>query len=980
MAFCKRSGPLAVALACSIAVGTASSFTPVSRVQELSIPRPGSQQAPDWRTVALDPASRTGAARFQERLGGSWYAQWNPRTATPHALFGSGAQLSASPLTDEAQVEALARSFAAEHADLLRVDPAELSVRSVKQGLGKWGVIFDQLHRGVPVEGSRLRLGFTESGRLIYVSSDWHPGVDVNVQPVLGSNVARDIAGRDIGFVAGRDTEQSAELLILPVPAGEASLAYRLVWRNRLEVADPYGIWTSFVDAQTGTILARESELHFVNVVGTTAGNVEDFGYCYAEEDRRMPNMKVNVTGGNSGYSDLNGVYNIIHPGALPVTVTAQLDGRWINVNNQQQADANFSGQATPGTPFEIRWTDANSQDTERDAYLHGNRIHDVLKYYDPGFISGDYRMSANVNINSSCNAFWNGSSINFYRAGGGCGNTGQMGDVIYHEYAHGITQWIYGTNPSDVGEGNSDIAAILIDGNSIIGEGFYLDQCASGIRDAENTLRYPEDYQAGQIHFNGQIVSGFWWDARQVLVDQLGEQAATDLLWPNWHVGRVVFQPVSMPDQVFTAFLMDDDDGDFSNGTPHYDAFCPAASNHGFDSPGPAPVVTVAHNDLHNQVYDGNGDVVRATVTSSAAPISSVALEYAVDGVPIEILSMSLVGLNLYEATIPPVSVGHYVEYAIRAEDANGNGGAYPPSTCTPSEPSGVVRYYVATSVDEMEVASGWTVGGPADDAVTGVWERVDPNGTGAQPENDQTPLPGVFAWVTGQCPPGCGLGDNDVDGGQTTLNSPTYDLTGATTAKVLYYRWYSNNMGSTPGTDFWVVDASNDNGGSWVNVENTNVTTAAWTPVEVDLNALFGGPTGSVKLRFIASDEGDGSLVEAGVDEFLVFVNFGADAPVEQASGLRFALHPARPNPFGAGTQVAFELPAAAAVRASIHDPSGRLVRGLSDGAIYGPGQNVLHWDGRDGAGREVAAGVYYLRLRTEGFAANRTLIVQR
>jgi len=41
-------------------------------------------------------------------------------------------------------------------------------------------------------------------------------------------------------------------------------------------------------------------------------------------------------------------------------------------------------------------------------------------------------QLSATVNINSSCNAYWSGS-VNFYKSGGGCSNTGEIAAVTDH-------------------------------------------------------------------------------------------------------------------------------------------------------------------------------------------------------------------------------------------------------------------------------------------------------------------------------------------------------------------------------------------------------------------------------------------------------------------------------------------------------------------------------------------------------------------
>ena len=68
-------------------------------------------------------------------------------------------------------------------------------------------------------------------------------------------------------------------------------------------------------------------------------------------------------------------------------------------------------------------------------------------------------------------------------------------------------------------------------------------------------------------------------------------------------------------------------------------------------------------------------------------------------------------------------------------------------------------------------------------------------------------------MCWVTdGRA--GTGVGTYDVDGGKTTLFSPTFDLSGYDRPVISYWRWYSNDQGADPGADIFVVDISDDGG----------------------------------------------------------------------------------------------------------------------------------------------------------------------
>ncbi|MEM6675414.1 MAG: M14 family zinc carboxypeptidase, partial [Planctomycetota bacterium] len=169
-----------------------------------------------------------------------------------------------------------------------------------------------------------------------------------------------------------------------------------------------------------------------------------------------------------------------------------------------------------------------------------------------------------------------------------------------------------------------------------------------------------------------------------------------------------------------------------------------------------------------------------------------------------------------------------------------------------------------------------GWAVGAP-NDATTGEWTRGDPIGTAAQPESDATPEPGTDCWFTGQGTIGGSLGQADVDGGRTTLVSPLLDVAGAQSASIRFARWYSNSAGGSPGADVFEIDLSDDGGASWVTADVVGPsgagTSGGWIESELDV-ASFVALTDRVRIRFIASDLGNGSIVEAAIDDVVVSV----------------------------------------------------------------------------------------------------------
>ncbi len=195
-------------------------------------------------------------------------------------------------------------------------------------------------------------------------------------------------------------------------------------------------------------------------------------------------------------------------------------------------------------------------------------------------------------------------------------------------------------------------------------------------------------------------------------------------------------------------------------------------------------------------------------------------------------------------------------------------------------------------------------------------------------------------------------------------------------------YHRWYTNDTGGSPGLDYWVVDVSPDAGASWVNLEWTNITDRSWRRVEHNL--LDHVPlTSTMMFRFVASDEGDGSVVEAGVDDFEITTYLGSGSsgiPGDTPLAGAVRLDQNFPNPFNPETTIRFNIPAPGGdVTLRIYDVRGRLITRLVDARNI-VGERTVRWDGKDGRGNDVSSGVYFYRLQTGDQFFSRKLILLR
>ena len=125
----------------------------------------------------------------------------------------------------------------------------------------------------------------------------------------------------------------------------------------------------------------------------------------------------------------------------------------------------------------------AGNTHSSRTGFYELNKMMEIARSRLPGNTWLQGRLRANMNINNSCNAYWNGSTINFYRSGNGCGNTGEIAAIFDHEWGHGMdANDVKGGIASPSGEGIADLYSALRLGDSCIGRGFFTNsKCSTG-------------------------------------------------------------------------------------------------------------------------------------------------------------------------------------------------------------------------------------------------------------------------------------------------------------------------------------------------------------------------------------------------------------------------------------------------------------------------------------------------------------------
>jgi len=120
-------------------------------------------------------------------------------------------------------------------------------------------------------------------------------------------------------------------------------------------------------------------------------------------------------------------------------------------------------------------------------------------------------------------------------------------------------------------------------------------------------------------------------------------------------------------------------------------------------------------------------------------------------------------------------------------------------------------------------------------------------------------------------------------------------------------------------------------------------------------------------------------GSWVRSDGFEYLSVLADGSVHAGPGALSAAGALDQNRPNPFRPSTTIRFSLAARGPARLVVYDVRGAAVRVLVD-AVREGGSHRVEWDGRDDAGRRVAAGAYFYELQAGSVRESRKMILVR
>jgi hypothetical protein len=437
---------------------------------------------------------------------------------------------------------------------------------------------------GLRIQDAGITMRF-KKGSLVSLKAETFPEATL-VQPIYGNtgeiaakafnsgatqmkSVLANESGSGNGYIS-----RGSLLRVLPTSAG-----YSLVKVDEYVVAGADAAWIVQVNTATGAVSdVRSKNFH---LRGQARASVYPRYFGDALENAPLPYATIE----NSAQSDASGVFQSINSDVAPQMNS--LSGKFVSVHNeagdnlsatavkkQNTWDLNFATRAST-----VLWD--NNDMAQTMVYVNANKVIQLAKkYIDAPWISEP--LQTNVNLAQHCNAYWDGTSLNFFTAGNvgtrTCANTGVISDVVFHEWGHGLDDNTGGIEDGALSEGFGDAMAILFTGDSKIGVEF-LPVEHKPVRDVSQLKVFPADV-VGEVHKDGMIIAGTWFDLFNGLKAKLGATAAKDLYAKFLLKG--IYSAPKMSDVYEATLTLDDTDGDRANSTPNFCVINTAFSRHG--------------------------------------------------------------------------------------------------------------------------------------------------------------------------------------------------------------------------------------------------------------------------------------------------------------------------------------------------------------------------------------------------------------
>ena len=415
---------------------------------------------------------------------GTWYVEFDETSGLPNRAYGKPISMPGNTLQDKANyfIENQLAGFG--------VDKSTLANSKEVKGKKYHYVNYKQYYQGLEVIGAKLFLKFSEANMLVQFGVNLM-NVNIPIIPTISEIDAMALASNLSGIYHISSVING--LSILPIVKNSAyqnHLVYSINVKGKNEENIPVNYLT-YIDAESGEILMRtnlvvfhhtdedsrkpSNELPLAIQVNTQASIYPNGPNDGALSLSGMPYAKV-VISGVDYFADENGDLTLALSG--PLDAEMPVEGKYARVVNGENGYTTTISTTLNEGVNNVNYN-ADTQLEERCAYRSTNIIHDHLKTVFPDFTDCDFPLTVNVETQEeTCNAFYDGSSINFFQEISDCYSLAIVADVVYHEYGHMINDLYYQSIGSyfingGMNEGYADVWAFSVYNDPILADGY---------------------------------------------------------------------------------------------------------------------------------------------------------------------------------------------------------------------------------------------------------------------------------------------------------------------------------------------------------------------------------------------------------------------------------------------------------------------------------------------------------------------------
>ena len=407
-------------------------------------------------------------------------------------------------VTQKSQADDIVADFLSRNNAILGIekDFSDLKALGVRRSLAGNHYRYQQMYNGIPVFASQLLINVTDGGIISSVSSDLRHGIEISTTPSISATFAENAALAEIGALNQIENLRT-ELVVYPFEREPV-----LCWLVSFVADSPLGDWQVFVDAQDGSIAAKNNIMRFI----------DGHGYSFNPNPVVSEQNLMLADSSDQNYLALTNARDTVALRDLnaPQGGYYYLTGPYVN---------------TTPTSNRARFTSADSfyynrlpdQFEEVNVYFHIDsceRFYQTLGFTDVMM----YSISIAVNGTTDDNSWYTPSQHRITYGSGGVDDA-EDGDVIIHEYGHAtqddqVPNWGQTEEGGAMGEGFGDYLTVgffhPVSGNWR--EAYVFDWDANTRdnfwpgRRVDRNKHYPEDFNH-EVHDDGEIWSRCLWD-----------------------------------------------------------------------------------------------------------------------------------------------------------------------------------------------------------------------------------------------------------------------------------------------------------------------------------------------------------------------------------------------------------------------------------------------------------------------------------